>query len=169
MCLNLVCLASCSVVRIFLYFPLSSRHCICCTQVQKKKKKCLRPLIVMPPQPVGSGDSSVDQVLHSWSKGRGLESRQERQKKFLLRGQLSLLGSFPYPFHLRVAIIARKNPCHSAKSGRLHLNTHALYVCHGVEWSDTVNGCMVAWCTQNVRRDGSSFTWHQPCNNQAAL
>ena len=25
---------------------------------------------------------------------------------------------------------------------------------------------MVVWCTQNVRRDGSSFTWHQPCNNQ---
>ena len=25
-------------------------------------------------------------------------------------------------------------------------------------------GCMVEWCTQNVRRDGSNFTWHQPCN-----
>ena len=23
--------------------------------------------------------------------------------------------------------------------------------------------CMVAWCTQNLRRDGSSFMWHQPC------
>ena len=23
--------------------------------------------------------------------------------------------------------------------------------------------CMVVWCTQNLRRDGSSFTWHQPC------
>ena len=22
---------------------------------------------------------------------------------------------------------------------------------------------MVVWCTQNVRRDGSSFMWHQPC------
>ena len=22
---------------------------------------------------------------------------------------------------------------------------------------------MVAWCTQNLRRDGSSFMWHQPC------
>ena len=23
---------------------------------------------------------------------------------------------------------------------------------------------MVVWCTHNVRQDGSSFTWHQPCN-----
>ena len=28
---------------------------------------------------------------------------------------------------------------------------------------------MVEWCTQNLRRDGSSFTWHQICNNQTAL
>ena len=37
------------------------------------------------------------------------------------------------------------------------------------EWNDTVNWCMVVWCTQNLRRDGSSSTWHQPCNNQIAL
>ena len=35
--------------------------------------------------------------------------------------------------------------------------------------SSTVNWRMVISCTQNVRRDGSNFTWHQPCNNQAAL
>ena len=28
---------------------------------------------------------------------------------------------------------------------------------------------MVAWCTQNVYQNGSSLTWHQPCNNQTAL
>ena len=28
---------------------------------------------------------------------------------------------------------------------------------HEVTWS------MVVWCTQNLRRDGSSFMWHQPC------
>ena len=27
---------------------------------------------------------------------------------------------------------------------------------HKVTW------CMVVWCTQNLRRDGSSFLWHQP-------
>ena len=28
---------------------------------------------------------------------------------------------------------------------------------HEITW------CMVVWCTQNLRRDGSSFMWHQPC------
>ena len=32
-----------------------------------------------------------------------------------------------------------------------------------------VNWCVVALCTQNVCRDGISFTWHQPCNNKTAL
>ena len=59
---------------------------------------------------------------------------------------------------------------HSAKSdgGGLKLNTHAPGV-DVFDWSATVNWCMVVWCTQNVCRDGSSFTWHQPCNNQIAL
>ena len=35
---------------------------------------------------------------------------------------------------------------------------HLTYVAlHEVTW------CMVVWCTQNVRRDGCSFMWHQPC------
>ena len=35
---------------------------------------------------------------------------------------------------------------------------HMTYVAlHEVTW------CMVVWCTQNLRRDGSSFMWHQPC------
>ena len=28
---------------------------------------------------------------------------------------------------------------------------------------------MVVWCTQNMHSDGSTFMWHQPCNNQVAL
>ena len=49
-----------------------------------------------------------------------------------------------------------KDPGHSDKSarGRLQLNTHTPYLC-GFEWSDTVNWCMVGWCTQNLRWDGS--------------
>ena len=30
-------------------------------------------------------------------------------------------------------------------------------LCSKVVW------CMVVWCTQNLRRGGSSFMWHQPC------
>ena len=33
------------------------------------------------------------------------------------------------------------------------------------KFSDTVNWCMVLWCIQNVRGEGSSFTRHQPDNN----
>ena len=29
--------------------------------------------------------------------------------------------------------------------------------------ANEVTWCMVVWCTQNLRRDGCSFMWHQPC------
>ena len=63
-----------------------------------------------------------------------------------------------------------KDPGHSAKcaGGRLQLITHASYL-YLFEWRDIVNWCMFVWCAQNVHRHGSSFTWHQPCNNQIAL
>ena len=32
-----------------------------------------------------------------------------------------------------------------------------LVALHEVTW------CMVVWCTQNLRRHGCSFMWHQPC------
>ena len=62
-----------------------------------------------------------------------------------------------------------KDHGHSAKSTgcRFRLNMHAPYAC-GFACSD-MTWSMVVWCTQNVRRDGSGFMWHQPCNNQAAL
>ena len=43
---------------------------------------------------------------------------------------------------------------------RIHLTYAALYE---VTWY------MVVTFAQNVRRDGSSFMWHQPYNNQIAL
>ena len=56
-----------------------------------------------------------------------------------------------------------KDRNHSAKSARVagysQVRMHYLtYVAlHEVTWY------MVVWCTQNLRRDGSSFMWHQPC------
>ena len=49
-----------------------------------------------------------------------------------------------------------EDPGHSAKSagGKLQLNTHSPYLC-GFEGSDIVNWCMVKWCTQNLRQNGS--------------
>ena len=62
------------------------------------------------------------------------------------------------------------DPGHSAKSagGRLQLNTQTPYLC-GVECNDTVNWCVVKWCTQNLRRNGSIHVALQSCNNQRAL
>ena len=28
-----------------------------------------------------------------------------------------------------------------------------------------VTWCMVVWCTQDLRQDGCSFMWHQPCQH----
>ena len=43
--------------------------------------------------------------------------------------------------------------------GKLRLNTHAPYY---VALHDMTR-CTVVWCTHNLRRDGSSFRWHHPC------
>ena len=103
----------------------------------------------------------------SQSKGHGFESQQEN---FLLQSQLSVLTvillSIPPPCYCRKHT---KDPGHSAKSagGRLQLSTHAPYVyvaLHEVMW-------YVAWLygVHRTHLDGSSFSWHQPCNNQTAL
>ena len=70
-------------------------------------------------------------------------------------------------FHPRATAVIHKELGHSAESagGRLKISTHAPYV-FDFERSNT---CMVVWCTQNARRGGSSFTRHQPCNNQTVL
>ena len=90
----------------------------------------------------GSGDSSVVREPHSWLKGRGFESLQERREIFFSRVNFLCWLSFLYPFHPRVTGV--KDHGHSAKSagGRLQLNTHTPYVC-GFAWSDMVHGCMV--------------------------
>ena len=69
-----------------------------------------------------------------------------------------------------VGIRSTPVPGQSAKGagGRSQLNTHEPYVC-GCEWSDTLNWCLIVWCTQNVRRDGSKITWHQQWNNLTTL
>ena len=114
---------------------------------------------------------------HNWGttdsrlKGLRFESRQERRENFLLHGQFSVLTLISVSvLHLCYRSNTEKIPVILSKvqvAARLQLNTHALYIC-GFEKSDTVNWCMVVWCSQNLCLDGSSFTWHQPCNNQTA-
>ena len=98
------------------------------------------------PAPLESGDSSVVRAPDSWSKGSGFETPPKRREN---------------------VFFSRANFLFCA-GGRLYLNTQAPYLC-GFEWNNTINWCMVVWCALNLSWDGSSFTWHQPCNKQIAL
>ena len=83
-------------------------------------------------------------------------------------GELSSPGStfcadsFRYPFYPRVAAVARKRSrsfCQKCKwqVTAKHAYTVTYVALHEVTWSTAV------WCTQDLRRDGCSFMWHQPC------
>ena len=63
---------------------------------------------------------------------------------------------FRYPFHPRVTAVARKRSLSFCQKCRWQVTdkTHTPYLC-GFEWSETVTWCMVEWCTQNLRRNGS--------------
>ena len=119
------------------------------TAKRRKQKANLKPnnYIFMS----GSRNNSVDEALDSWSNHQGLKSWWQS----FFSSQLSVLT---------LMLVSVPPPCsdHSAKStsGRLQLNTHAHYTC-GFEWSDTINLCMVVWCTQNLHWDGSSIMWYQ--------
>ncbi len=45
----------------------------------------------------------------------------------------------------------------------------AKHTCSLRMWLRVKRHCIVVWSILNVRRDGSSSRWHQPCNNQIAL
>ena len=77
-------------------------------------------------------------------------------------GEFSSLGStFCTDSYFGIRSTPVKDPGHSAKlqvAGYCETRIHLTYVAlHDAKWS------MVVWCTQNLRRDGSSFMWHQPC------
>ena len=110
-----------------------------------------------------AGDNICSATIHDMPQN-GFEPRQKRRENFLLQGRLSVLTlisvSVPHPCYRSSTRV--KTHGHSAKSegDRLQLNIHAPYV--------ALIRCMAVLCTQKTRRNGSSFTWHQPCNNQIA-
>ena len=70
---------------------------------------------------------------------------------------------FRYPFHPRVTGVARKRSRSFCQKCRWqvtakHAYTLRMWLC--MKW---VTWSMVVWCTQNLRRHGCSFMWHQPC------
>ena len=56
--------------------------------------------------------------------------------------------------HMKAKTVLHKS---TTKGYRL-THVHPTYVASS---SDTVIWYKVVWCAQNMRRDGSSFTWHQ--------
>ena len=165
---------------------------LCGRKATIEEDRCKRPLwywLSMTSARLNGREKQLLSHLASrlnWGAGtaQSVVKRQTRDRKvagsspsrsggriFLSRVNFLCWLLFRYPYHPRVTTVAHKRSrsfCQMGKGDRLQLNTHAPYIC-GVEWSDIVNWCMVVWYTQNVRRDASSFTWHQPCNNQTAL
>ena len=110
---------------------------------------------------VRGGDSSEVRALDSWLKGCGFESLWERQEKFLLQGQLSVL--FPISVSVPPPVLPQQNvidPGHSAKSagGRLQLNTHSPYLC-GFAWSYMVHGTHNAPRRQQIHVASAMPRW----------
>ena len=107
----------------------------------------------------------AERGIAQWSKGPGLQSLQEWwNKKIKMWVNFLCRLLFPYPFHPSFTTVTHKR----SQKCRWQVTAHASYICI-FEWNDIVNWCMVAWCAQNLHQDGSSFRWHQPCNNQIVL
>ena len=114
-------------------------------------------------------DSSVVRESDTWSKDPGFESQQESRRIFFSTVNFLCWLLFQYQFHSRVTAVACKRSRPFCQKCRWQVTAkHTCTQC-GFEWSDTVNWCMVEWGTQTLCRDGSSFTWHQPRNNQTVL
>ena len=121
---------------------------------------------------LGSRDSSVVQWWNPDQKVTGLRPSWSRNI-FFSSNQFfcaNSLQSLFYPYVTVVLICETKrlwSSCPKWGWQVIYLNTHqwhAPYIC-GIKQSDTVDWGMVVWCTQNMHWYGSSFTWHQPCNN----
>ena len=82
--------------------------------------------------------------------------------EFSSPGSTFCADSFRYPFHPRVTAVARKRSWSFCQKCRWQITVKHAYTVtyvalHEVTWN------MVVWCTQDLRRDGCSFMWHQPC------
>ena len=109
---------------------------------------------------VRNGDSWV--VEHRLVIG----SSQERQENFLLQGLLCVLtlNSVSIPSLCYCSRTKRSRSfCQKCRWQVTVKHTCTLLMWLRINWHCQL--CMLAWCTQNTRRDGSSFKWHQPCNN----
>ena len=77
--------------------------------------------------------------------------------------------SFGYLFHPLVTTVAYKRSKPFCQKCKWQVTAKHTWTLRMWLWSGTVNWCIIVWCAENVHWDGSSFTKHQPCNNQTAL
>ena len=118
----------------------------------------------------------LTQTLYYWEVGKVHIRTDRRRTCELFREQGQLGGQSAGLEVERSRVRVRSNPVlpqqhfidpgHSAKGagGRLQLNTHVPFVCLFMKWHGTQ-----LYGVHITRRGGSSFTCHQPCNNQTAL
>ena len=103
----------------------------------------------LPPQGAGIAQwlecRTCDQKISGSSPGRSI---------FFLQGQLSVL-TLRYPFHPCVTTVTHKRSQSFCQKCRWQVTAKHTYTLCGFEWSDTATWCMVEWCTQNLRRNGS--------------
>ena len=122
-----------------------------------------------------SGDGSVVERRTRDRKVLGSSPGRNGGEIFLLRqGQLSVLTfiSVVIALPFRVTAVVRKRSRSHCQKCRCHVAAeHAciLRMWLRIKLRDAVNLYIVVWCAQNLRWNDSSFTWHQPCNNQTAL
>ena len=117
--------------------------------------------------------TGIAQWLQHWTHdGRvsGSQCCRSSRRIFFSRASFLCWLLFWYPLHPCVTAVACKRSWSFFQkcSWQVTAKHPCTYLC-GFEWSNTVNWCKIVWCTQNMCQDGSSFTWHQPCNNQREL
>ena len=104
-----------------------------------------------------NGDSSVVRAPGSRLKRPGFQSPAGAAGGFFFStvNFLCWLFFFRCPFHPRVAAVARKICRSFCQKCRWQVVAKHTYVAFAL--NDTVNWCMVAWYTKDVRRDGQQF------------
>ena len=93
---------------------------------------------------------------------------RSRGKIFFFRVNFLCWLLFQYLFHPYVPAVACKRSWSFCQKYRWQVTAeHACILCKWLcmKWCDTVHGCMV----YTEHADDSSFTWHQPGNNQTVL
>ena len=102
----------------------------------------------------------LEHRTHDW-KVMCLNPCRSGRRIFFSRVDFLCWLLFRYPFQPRVTAVARKRSRSFCQKCRWQVTAKHAYTLHMwlcMKW-------LVVWCTQNLRRDGCSFMWYQPCQH----